>query len=317
MQEVLRFILLFTSLVSGAIAILFSFQLMRRHNVAFLSSYFYYIVFIYIFGSYSLIGSGVLEYLFHYLEAGQEAIHSAKLFAILPGIPLLLLSKYMFLRCTTELFRRKNTRTFTVFFLVISMILIGLYGFFAVRLTRFDQGDYQVIAKVQRWAFTGLMIIVYAAAFTITQASSRTMVEHERTFTRQFGITYLLFMILTGSAFVFSEFWEIMKFAFILFFLSWHLIPILFLNVYMEKYHGKGAGVRPDFETMLSQFSSRYDISKRESEVVRLICKGLSNQEISEALFISLQTVKDHTHRIFVKTGVKNRVQLANLMRTE
>jgi ATP/maltotriose-dependent transcriptional regulator MalT len=49
--------------------------------------------------------------------------------------------------------------------------------------------------------------------------------------------------------------------------------------------------------------------------VIRLICRGLSNQEISETLFISLQTVKDHTHRIFVKTGVRNRVQLSNMIR--
>ena len=40
----------------------------------------------------------------------------------------------------------------------------------------------------------------------------------------------------------------------------------------------------------------------------------MSNQEISDSLYISLQTVKDHVHRIFTKTGVKNRVQLTNLV---
>jgi ATP/maltotriose-dependent transcriptional regulator MalT len=70
-----------------------------------------------------------------------------------------------------------------------------------------------------------------------------------------------------------------------------------------------------DFETSLLAFTEEHDISKRECEVVRLICRGLSNQEISETLFISLQTVKDHTHRIFVKTGVRNRVQLSNMIR--
>ena len=39
-------------------------------------------------------------------------------------------------------------------------------------------------------------------------------------------------------------------------------------------------------------------------------------QEISESLYISLQTVKDHVHRIFVKTGVKNRIQLTNMIRS-
>lgn len=58
-----------------------------------------------------------------------------------------------------------------------------------------------------------------------------------------------------------------------------------------------------------------YGISKREEEVVRLVCQGLTNQEIADALFISLKTVKDHNYRIFQKTGVRNRVELAQLVR--
>ncbi len=104
---------------------------------------------------------------------------------------------------------------------------------------------------------------------------------------------------------------------FIIFFLSWHLIPILFLSLYLEKYHGHTTTLEGDFEVSLKSFASEFEISKREREVIQLICKGLSNQEISDALFISLQTVKDHTHRIFTKTGVKNRVQLSNLIRSQ
>ena len=103
---------------------------------------------------------------------------------------------------------------------------------------------------------------------------------------------------------------------FIVIFLSWHLIPILFLNLYLEKYHGQSSTLQEDFNTKLEIFSKKYEISKREREVIQLICKGLSNQEIGDTLFISLQTVKDHTHRIFVKTGVKNRIQLANMIRS-
>ena len=45
------------------------------------------------------------------------------------------------------------------------------------------------------------------------------------------------------------------------------------------------------------------------------ICSGKTNQQIADDLFISLQTVKDHIHHIYLKTGVKNRVQLTNLIR--
>ncbi|MCK4679003.1 MAG: LuxR family transcriptional regulator, partial [Bacteroidales bacterium] len=36
--------------------------------------------------------------------------------------------------------------------------------------------------------------------------------------------------------------------------------------------------------------------------------------EIADALFISLQTVKDHNYNIYLKTGVRNRVELVNMI---
>jgi len=317
MEEALRLILLFVPLVAGAIAIFFAFQLMRRFKLAFVGSYFYYLVFLYIFGAYSLIGSGVLAHLFTYMEAEQETIHSARLFAILLGIPLLILSKYMLLRSITELFSRKVWLSFTVVYFVVSAALFAVYGVFVIRLTRFDLGEYQVLVTVQRWVFSGFLIGIYALGFLLSMLLSRKLIQHERSFSRIFGSWYLLFMILTCTSFLLSELHEIVPFIFIFFFLSWHLIPILFLSLYLEKYHGETASVHEDFEVMLLYFSEKYEISKREREVIQLICKGLSNQEISDALFISLQTVKDHIHHIFVKTGVKNRVQLTNLIRPE
>ena len=127
---------------------------------------------------------------------------------------------------------------------------------------------------------------------------------------------YLLYMILTCTSFLLSGLHELLPFVFIIFFLSWHLIPLLFLNLYLGKYHSDTTTLPEDYEVLLESFSGKFEISKREREVIQLICKGLSNQEISDALFISLQTVKDHTHRIFTKTGVKNRVQLTNLIRS-
>jgi DNA-binding CsgD family transcriptional regulator len=62
-------------------------------------------------------------------------------------------------------------------------------------------------------------------------------------------------------------------------------------------------------------FIRQYAISKREQEIIQLICEGESNDEIGQRLFISLPTVKGHVYNIFQKTGVKNRIQLANLVR--
>lgn len=50
-------------------------------------------------------------------------------------------------------------------------------------------------------------------------------------------------------------------------------------------------------------------ISKREYEVLKLLGTGMSNQEIADALFVSQNTVKTHTSRLFEKLAVKNRTQ--------
>lgn len=53
----------------------------------------------------------------------------------------------------------------------------------------------------------------------------------------------------------------------------------------------------------------RLGLSKRELEVLQLIADGLSNQEIASRLFVSLNTVKTHSSRLFEKMDVKSRTQ--------
>lgn len=54
-------------------------------------------------------------------------------------------------------------------------------------------------------------------------------------------------------------------------------------------------------------------LSKREQEVLRLLCKGKTSKIISEQLFVSFETVKKHRQNILEKTGCKNTVELMNL----
>lgn len=61
--------------------------------------------------------------------------------------------------------------------------------------------------------------------------------------------------------------------------------------------------------------TSRHDLpeellSDREKEILLLICKGLSNQEIGDRLFISKRTVDKHRANILEKTGCKNTANL-------
>jgi len=54
---------------------------------------------------------------------------------------------------------------------------------------------------------------------------------------------------------------------------------------------------------------SQLELSKRELEILSLLAKGHSNQEIATKLFVSLSTVKTHIQNLFEKLDVKRRIQ--------
>lgn len=66
----------------------------------------------------------------------------------------------------------------------------------------------------------------------------------------------------------------------------------------------------------IDSFIAKYNITAREAEIVRHIYQGMTNKEIADKLFVTVQTIKDHTHRIYQKTDVKSRAQLTSLLRT-
>ena len=318
MGEILRIILLLMALIAGAIAIFFSFQLMKRYRLVFVNSYFYYLVFFYIFGSYSLAGSGVMEFLLIKMEVGEHVIRSAKLITILMGIPFFVLAQYMLLRSFLEFFSRRMIPGVTVGYFLLALAGFVFYGVFIIRLTRFNLGDYERLILLQRWSFTGFFIIIYGITGILAFVySAGRMQKPQKRFIRIFAAGYLAFMAVVCAAFLLIPVHEAFGHIFLFMVLSWHLIPILFMGLYLAGEQPVSSGLVRDFEQQLSVFTEKYEISKREQEVIRLICKGLSNQQISDSLYISLQTVKDHIHHIYVKTGVRNRVQLTNMIRTE
>lgn len=60
-----------------------------------------------------------------------------------------------------------------------------------------------------------------------------------------------------------------------------------------------------------SAAAPRAALSVRESEIVRMVRAGRSNQDIAAALFVSVKTVEAHLTRIFRKTGARSRTALA------
>jgi two-component system, NarL family, response regulator LiaR len=54
-------------------------------------------------------------------------------------------------------------------------------------------------------------------------------------------------------------------------------------------------------------------ITRREMEILELIARGMSNREIAEKLYVSENTVKTHSSRVFDKLGARRRTQAVQL----
>jgi LuxR family maltose regulon positive regulatory protein len=98
-----------------------------------------------------------------------------------------------------------------------------------------------------------------------------------------------------------------------------HLLSEAAANGIMPNYVGKLLAVfeaekrkiedKPDLSPAPSAQALSEPLSQRELEVLRLIAQGLSNREISERLFLALDTVKGHNRKIFDKLQVQSRTE--------
>lgn len=84
----------------------------------------------------------------------------------------------------------------------------------------------------------------------------------------------------------------------------------------LSRFLKRQAVSRPPGESLadLDKRLASLGLSPREAEIVDLVIRGYSNGEIGKRLYISLETVKKHVSNVYRKLGVKNRVQLSNLV---
>jgi len=119
-----------------------------------------------------------------------------------------------------------------------------------------------------------------------------------------------------------------------LFYMLWNLLSIYFAVKYFKDVIDKSHNLNnqkdideshdlnskkdiAEVQNKQTEFFEKFNITNREKEIILLLIKGHSYNQLAEELSISLTTVKTHVHNIYRKAEVKNKIQLINLINGE
>lgn len=307
MLMILFFLDFILSAALASVGIFLASRLRNNYKSEIFSSLLYFQVFIYTFGFYGMWGQVLIR---TFLESYRYAELFARFsnIALLMGLPFLTFAWLMLIQFSMGISGRKNSRWFIFGFLFLNFSLLFILGFIISRKNTTEP------AKLIRNYFI-VMNLAYSliASYLIHLSRKVRAVIHD--YDRRI-IAPLLLLITAGQC------------TLLLFYTTqpWLVLILIFVffagNTFLPVYFNYGTmfsafAAEPEKELSFEEFCRKFDVSPRETDIIREICNGLSNKEISEKLFISLQTVKDHTHRIYIKTNVKSRVQLITLVKEE
>ena len=308
-----RIIYLLLFIVTAALTtagIILTSRLRSRYNTEVFTPLLYFQVFIYTFGFYGIWGQAAIN---AFLQTSVSPALLDRLLdvALLLGLPFLIVAWFMLLRFTGGLTGKAVTsRWFIAVFLLVNLLVL-------VSLVRTIAGKENAGASPAMSYYYIIMNLIhyFVAAYLIHFPWKGQQVIHDQD-RKIIAPVLFIIMIVQCLPLLFLESGMLLRLIFIFGFFAGNI----FLPVYFSYFT-----LAPSFSTIkkpgnkdsLEDFCIKYEVSPRESDVIKEICNGLSNKEISEKLFISLQTVKDHTHHIYIKTNVRSRVQLINLVKEE
>jgi DNA-binding CsgD family transcriptional regulator len=318
MNDLLVTAALIISLFPGVAAISLAYQAQKKFRLAHLSTYLYFQIFINVFGIYGISGQVMARKILEIHQSPFQTIKTIEHFFSFLGLPFFILAWYMFFRLCREISEKNVSRSFSLAYLLTASAVFFAYGIIIILSNLSPFGDRQ------QTLFAAAILILYAVIEAVILAvglaqlyryAARVPDAKRQRAVRFFAHINLAVYLVSVVLSLFShqaDFWVIL---YLLAFFSANLPPLLFWRGYLRKYAVASSlqAMSPD---IMKQFLQDYKISKREEEVIQELCAGRSNKEISQALFISLQTVKDHIYRIYQKTDVKNRVQLINLIQS-
>lgn len=307
--NLIYFSLLLITLGAATGAILIANYLRKSYPVNFIGSMFYYVILMCAFGVYGIWGLIFIKVILTEVTL-SENIQTMISYAIpFLGFPFLIMAWYMYLRFCHELSGSKIGRAASVsyfFFLLFFFIVLG----WSIAQKSDEVITIPGIGIIYVYLVLDVLLTAWGLIFLIIKSLRiKTMTDMP---VRNYVMLTAVFLLLKIiAAYIYYLFPSTIPVFILLFFLA-VVMPLVYFYSHKERFiiMNKGGSELSSFENLIAQ----YGITQREREIIKEVCSGKSNQEIADALFISLQTVKDHTHRIYLKMGIKRRVQLIQIM---
>ena len=301
----LVYIVFILTVAMAAGGVILSARLQKRYSPDIYSSLLYFQVFIYTFGFYGLWGQVLIRsFLPAYLSA--DILTRFYDMALLLGLPFVVFAWLMILQFSSKIYGNSRNNWFVFGFLIINIILIVIIGYLTGKLS-----DIKPLYIIKHFFIILNFVYTAIAALQIFYSGKERLcisIKERRIVAG--GI--LINTLLQSSILIMYSSQPLTGILFIFVFFAGNTFLPLYLTYGVKLSEKRQDTVQ---NISLEEFCKRFEVSPRESDIVREVCNGLSNKEISEKLFISLQTVKDHTHRIYIKTNVKSRAQLMNLVK--
>ena len=318
MNDIFFIIIILLSVCAGLYAILITYQLHKQYRLNYLSTYLYFQIFINVFGVYGILGQVIVKKILRQQASSFQMIETIGHFFSFLGFPFLIFAWYMFIRLCREIFEKKLSRTFNLsYFFALTFIFLA-YGTIIVlfNLSNFQDEQFALFSSAIIFLYTIIEVLVLIIALPqLFLQPKKIKDEKKQKAAKAFGSLYLFIFGVTITLSFYASQDNTLTAVYLLVFFSGNIPPVLYWRAYLKKHFIAPALQKIDSLSM-KQFLDEFKVSKRQEEVIQQLCKGKTNKEISKALFISLQTVKDHIYRIYQKTDVKNRVQLINLIQS-
>jgi DNA-binding CsgD family transcriptional regulator len=261
----------------------------------------YFLAFYFTFGYYAVWGQVILISVLHQLLS-EAVLWKTSAFLLLLGSPFYLFAWMMQARMVLE----SGGKTWPA----LTGLLVGnILGVTGITLWA-SQGNLDMVETVK----TGFILLSLANAVIVALMwmvkRKRPVLPKADRFVLAGGV--ILFSLLQCAILVIFSFHELAVLAFMVVFFCGGA----FLPVYVRYGARLNAFKHPETRYDLDTLCREFDLSPREKEVIQEICNGLTNQQIADRLFISLQTVKDHTSRIYYKTNCSSRTRLITMVRS-